>query len=346
MTSSGARAAWGADEGKRFKADGTENSPAVYQPAQALTVHHTDTQNEDPDPAATVRAIYQHHAITNDWGDIGYPGGGRPAVYEGRWSGTDGLPAHDRQGRVVTGFHVAGFNPGNIGIALLGTLVEQGPTEAAEAALVRLAGAMAPRAGPEGADHVCESGERGGPRGDDAGRAPGLDADGLPGRNDVRAAAGDPGGDSEGGTATPVSGPVRGGGPPPCARHLRRRARTSLESSRAVLPRVSGGPGWPPSKSPKERSCLTRAGCCRTNRCRCPPLNWRRSPTCAVWLHGPQRIRYCCRPPRRPRRELFGHLADLQKPSFAVLVVVEDSSSGTCMYRRRSVVISRDVDLW
>jgi hypothetical protein len=139
------RAAWGADEGKRFKADGTENSPAVYQRAQAMTVHHTDTQNGDPDPAATVRAIYEHHAITNDWGDIGYhfliDEAGR--IYEGRWSGTDGLPGHDRQGRVVTGFHVAGCNSGNIGIALLGTLVEQGPTEAAGAALVRLAGAMA-----------------------------------------------------------------------------------------------------------------------------------------------------------------------------------------------------------
>jgi hypothetical protein len=138
------RAAWGADETKRFKSDGAENSPAVYHPAQAMTVHHTDTANDDPDPAATVRAIYDHHAVVNDWGDIGYhfliDESGR--IYEGRWSGDDGLPAHDRQGRVVTGFHVAGFNSGNIGIALLGSLVDRPPTDAAESALVRLVAAM------------------------------------------------------------------------------------------------------------------------------------------------------------------------------------------------------------
>lgn len=138
------RAQWGADEDKRFKADGSENSPTVYHPAQAMTVHHTDTANDDPDPAATVRAIYEHHAVTNDWGDIGYhfliDESGR--IYEGRWSGGDGLPGHDRHGRVVTGFHVAGFNSGNLGIALLGKLVDRAPTGAAEAALVRLVAAM------------------------------------------------------------------------------------------------------------------------------------------------------------------------------------------------------------
>jgi hypothetical protein len=134
------RAAWGADEGKRFKADGTENSPAVYQRAQAMTVHHTDTQNGDPDPAATVRAIYEHHAITNDWGDIGYhfliDEAGR--IYEGRYSGDDGIPAHDADGKVVTAFHTGGFNSGNLGIALLGTLIDQGPTAAAKRSLTRL----------------------------------------------------------------------------------------------------------------------------------------------------------------------------------------------------------------
>jgi hypothetical protein len=138
------RAEWGADEQKRFKADGAENSPALYCRAQALTVHHTDTANADPDPAATVRAIYEHHAVSNNWGDIGYhfliDESGR--IYEGRWSGDDGLPAHDRQGRVVTGFHVEGFNSGNLGIALLATLTDRPPTDAAEASLVRLVAAM------------------------------------------------------------------------------------------------------------------------------------------------------------------------------------------------------------
>jgi hypothetical protein len=138
------RAAWGADESLRFKADGTENSPTKYYPAQVLTVHHTDTPNDDPDPAATVRAIYQYHAITNDWGDIGYhfliDEAGR--IYEGRYSGDDGIPAHDKDGNVVTAFHTGGYNSGNLGIALLATLVDQGPTDAARQSLTRLIAAL------------------------------------------------------------------------------------------------------------------------------------------------------------------------------------------------------------
>ncbi|MFF1798577.1 peptidoglycan recognition family protein [Kitasatospora sp. NPDC086009] len=133
------RAAWGADESKRFK-NGVENSPAKYYPLQTLTVHHTDTANADPDPAATVRAIYEYHAITNDWGDIGYhfliDEAGR--IYEGRWSGDDGIPAHDAAGNAVTAFHTAGFNSGNIGIALLGTLSSQAPTAPARTSLTAL----------------------------------------------------------------------------------------------------------------------------------------------------------------------------------------------------------------
>ncbi|MFF1905667.1 N-acetylmuramoyl-L-alanine amidase [Kitasatospora sp. NPDC058218] len=138
------RAAWGADESKRFK-NGVENSPAKYYPLQTLTVHHTDTPNADPDPAATMRAIYEYHAITNDWGDIGYhfliDEAGR--IYEGRWSGDDGIPAHDASGNVVTAFHTAGFNSGNLGIALLGTLSSQEPTAAARASLTALLAAVA-----------------------------------------------------------------------------------------------------------------------------------------------------------------------------------------------------------
>ncbi|WP_233518174.1 peptidoglycan recognition protein family protein [Streptomyces corynorhini] len=139
------RAAWGADESKRLNPDGTENSPRVYYPFQTVTVHHTDTVNADPDPAATVRAIYEFHAIDNDWGDIGYHFLVDEAgtVYEGRYSGDAGLPAHDADGNLVTAFHVGGFNSGNLGIALLGDLTEQGPTDAARDALTRLVSAVA-----------------------------------------------------------------------------------------------------------------------------------------------------------------------------------------------------------
>ncbi len=56
----------------RFEADGTEKFPTAFFDVQTLTVHHTVTANSDPDPAATVRAVYFFHCVTSDFGDIGY----------------------------------------------------------------------------------------------------------------------------------------------------------------------------------------------------------------------------------------------------------------------------------
>jgi hypothetical protein len=132
------RAGWGADETKA-------TARPEFSRAQALTVHHTVTANDDPDPAATVRAIFDLHAVHNDWGDIGYhflvDGQGR--IYEGRASGSDGLPAHNTAQEAVTGFHTAGFNTGNIGIALLGDMDEAAPTAAARRSLTRLLAVLA-----------------------------------------------------------------------------------------------------------------------------------------------------------------------------------------------------------
>ncbi|MFI7142470.1 N-acetylmuramoyl-L-alanine amidase [Streptomyces massasporeus] len=134
------RADWGADEGKRFGPSGAEVSPPQFFPVQALTVHHTVTANDDPDPAATVRSIYEFHTTGNGWGDIGYnfliDGQGR--IYEGRWSGKDGIPAHDADNMGVTGFHTAGFNAGMIGIALLGDFTGRPPTSAMRRSLAGL----------------------------------------------------------------------------------------------------------------------------------------------------------------------------------------------------------------
>ena len=146
-TSVVSRAQWGADESLRFDAAGQETFPPTYYAAQKLTVHHTDTANGDADPAATVRAIYRYHAVDRQFGDIGYhflvAEDGR--VFEGRWSGTDGDPAHDATGtKVVTAAHVGGWNSGNVGVAVLGSLTTQGPTAAArssvESVLADLAG--------------------------------------------------------------------------------------------------------------------------------------------------------------------------------------------------------------
>ncbi|GAQ56138.1 peptidoglycan recognition family protein [Streptomyces acidiscabies] len=135
------RADWGADESLRFAADGTEKWPPGYYPLQTVSIHHTADGSTDPDPAARVRAIYREDAIgKKNFGDIGYhyliDENGR--VYEGRWSGTDGTPAHDARGRLVTAAHIGDYNSGNAGIALLGDLTSTPASPAARATLIRL----------------------------------------------------------------------------------------------------------------------------------------------------------------------------------------------------------------
>ncbi|MCS7003108.1 MAG: peptidoglycan recognition protein family protein, partial [Dehalococcoidia bacterium] len=100
--------------------------PPEYQPVQKIIVHHTVTANQDPDPAATVRAIYYYHAVVLGWGDIGYNLliDEHGNVYEGRFGGVG-----------VIGAHAKDFNSGTVGIALLGAFDAQYVSMAAERAL-------------------------------------------------------------------------------------------------------------------------------------------------------------------------------------------------------------------
>ena len=138
------RSGWGADETVRFDGAGDEFWPREFFPLQKLVVHHTAGRNGDPNPAATVRAIYYYHAVSRRWADIGYnyliDQQGR--IYEGRyardfWNGA--VPSSDNPGglTVATG-HAKFHNQGTMGIALLGTYNSQPPTAAARASLVRL----------------------------------------------------------------------------------------------------------------------------------------------------------------------------------------------------------------
>lgn len=142
------RQAWGADESLRLNPDGTQKWTAEFFPVQTLTVHHTGiyAHNDDPDPAATVRAIYYDDTISDDYGDIGYQllideAG---AVYEGRWSGDDGVPVYggtagaDGRPKAVNGAHVGSFNAGNVGVSLLGRFTSRQPTAAARESLVKV----------------------------------------------------------------------------------------------------------------------------------------------------------------------------------------------------------------
>jgi hypothetical protein len=138
------RAGWGADESLRFDASGKEVWPPAFYPVQKVIVHHTATQNGDPNPAATIRSIYYYHAITQAWGDIGYnfliDESGR--VYEGRYSrpyaAGESPTGEDASGNGVTAAHAQGYNSGTVGIALLGTLTDRDATPAARAALEKL----------------------------------------------------------------------------------------------------------------------------------------------------------------------------------------------------------------
>lgn len=153
------RSQWGADETLRFDPAGDEFWPREYFPLQKLVVHHTAGRNGDPNPAATVRAIYYYHAVSRRWFDIGYAylidEAGR--IYEGRyardfWNGE--LPTSDNlAGQTVAGGHAKYSNAGTMGIALMGTFSSQGPTPAARASLVKLLAWAAAKNGidPKGA---------------------------------------------------------------------------------------------------------------------------------------------------------------------------------------------------
>ena len=141
------REQWGADDAWLHVDDDPAlelRDPPVWAPLQVITVHHTVTANGDPDPAATLRAIYDDHVHNpaRDFGDIGYhvliDEAGN--VYEGR-NGEDSSPLFghrfvDGRWEMVRAAHVALNNTGNFGVALLGDLTSTQPAPQARRALV------------------------------------------------------------------------------------------------------------------------------------------------------------------------------------------------------------------
>lgn len=93
-----------------------------------IILHHTATST-DEDPTVAIRAIYYYHAVTLGWGDIGYNvvvdrlGN----VYEGRFGGENAV-----------GGHAYRYNPGSIGIAVIGTYQSVDVSPQAEASLLAL----------------------------------------------------------------------------------------------------------------------------------------------------------------------------------------------------------------
>ncbi|MFC2779167.1 N-acetylmuramoyl-L-alanine amidase, partial [Actinomyces sp.] len=117
-----------------------------YARAGHVVVHHTAGTNSYSagQSASIVRGIYYYHAVTLDWGDIGYNflvdkfG----TVFEGR-SGSVAAPA----GTMSIGAHARGVNTGTMGISMMGDYSTVSPSDAQLSAVGKMAGWFLKRAG-------------------------------------------------------------------------------------------------------------------------------------------------------------------------------------------------------
>ncbi|MDH4207599.1 MAG: N-acetylmuramoyl-L-alanine amidase, partial [Anaerolineae bacterium] len=116
------RKGWGANEALATR-------DPLYQKPTHFVIHHTVTPNHPQDPAYMVRAVFQYHAVSKGWGDVGYNFliDEQGNIYEGR-KGGDG----------TVGIHAGDYNYGSIGIALLGDYRTVEMTPAMKEALVAL----------------------------------------------------------------------------------------------------------------------------------------------------------------------------------------------------------------
>jgi hypothetical protein len=115
------RTAWGCPEGQT-----SPDWTPEYTSVTHLIVHHTVNENNTTDWPAAVRAIWNYHTNTLEWGDIGYnylidPNG---VIYEGRAGGDN-----------VIGAHFSCMNSNTMGVALLGDFRSAYPTTAARSSL-------------------------------------------------------------------------------------------------------------------------------------------------------------------------------------------------------------------
>lgn len=101
---------------------------------QAAVIHHTAGQNDYPAEAVPgiLRSIYRYHAISLDWGDIGYnvlvDNFGRA------WQGRAG----DFWSYNTVGAHASGVNKSTFGISVLGNYSDFRPSDAAIATVAKV----------------------------------------------------------------------------------------------------------------------------------------------------------------------------------------------------------------
>ncbi|MDZ7729542.1 MAG: N-acetylmuramoyl-L-alanine amidase [Dehalococcoidia bacterium] len=111
---------------------GNEIWPRMYVPVKKLVVHHTATTNDytEDEAKAEVRAVYTYHAVSLEWGDIGYNAlhHGPPARQRLRRPPPAPCAGSDREvlSQGVVAGHALSHNYGSTGIAALGTYTQRG----------------------------------------------------------------------------------------------------------------------------------------------------------------------------------------------------------------------------
>ncbi len=128
------RAEWGSPE-----ATSSPRWEPEYRPLTRVIVHHTAAAVNPSNSAAAVRAIWDYHANTNGWGDIGYNylvdlNGN---IFQGRYY--DQTYAQQTNQEVVAG-HALSNNYGTTGIATLGNFTDQGVSNAMVHSVGHMAG--------------------------------------------------------------------------------------------------------------------------------------------------------------------------------------------------------------
>ncbi|HLT85828.1 MAG TPA: N-acetylmuramoyl-L-alanine amidase [Phototrophicaceae bacterium] len=116
------RAQWGADDSRVRHSD--------HVALRAAVIHHTAGTNSytQAQSASIVRGIHYYHAVTRDWGDIGYNflvdrfG----TIYEGRKGSLTAKP-----GQMVIGAHAAPRNTNTMGLSVMGDFTKARVPQAA-----------------------------------------------------------------------------------------------------------------------------------------------------------------------------------------------------------------------
>ncbi len=112
--------------------------PVEYAKFEGVIVHHTYGSNNytQAQVPGVIRGIYHYHAVTREWGDIGY--NVLIDKYGGRWEGRAGTLSA-REEKMAIGAHAAGRNTGTMGISVMGDYTALEPSSTVLTAIADVA---------------------------------------------------------------------------------------------------------------------------------------------------------------------------------------------------------------